>query len=50
MTATVLQRSAHQGKKAIEVVNQYLAGKTVQNAYNLPFKLVTPDNVEQFLK
>lgn len=50
MTATVLQRSAEQGQKAVDVVNQYLAGDKVEKAYNLPFKLVTPDNVDQFLK
>jgi inositol transport system substrate-binding protein len=50
MTATVLQRSADQGKKAVQVVNQYLAGKSVDKAYNLPFKLVTADNVGEFLK
>jgi inositol transport system substrate-binding protein len=49
MTATVLQRSADQGKKAVDVVNQYLAGKKVDKSYHLPFKLVTKDNLAQFL-
>lgn len=50
MTATVLQRSADQGKKAVDVVNDYLAGKKIQPRYDLPFVLVTKDNVDQYLK
>jgi inositol transport system substrate-binding protein len=50
MTATVLQQSAEQGKKAVEVANDFLAGKPVDKAYNLPFTLVTKDNVAEFIK
>jgi ribose transport system substrate-binding protein/inositol transport system substrate-binding protein len=50
MTATVLQQSAEQGKKAVEVASQFLTGKPVEKAYNLPFTLVTADNVADFLK
>lgn len=49
-TATVLQRSAEQGEKAIEVVNMYLDGKKVNKRYDLPFTLVTKENVNEFLK
>jgi len=49
MSATILQRSADQGTKAVQVVNDYLDGKKVDKAYNLPFKLVTPENVAQYL-
>jgi len=48
MTATVKQNSAEQGVKAVDVVNDFLAGKAVDKAYNLPFTLVTKDNVAQF--
>jgi ABC-type sugar transport system substrate-binding protein len=50
MTATVLQQSAEQGKKAVEVASQFLAGKPVDKTYNLPFTLVTKENVAEFLK
>jgi inositol transport system substrate-binding protein len=50
MTATVLQQSAEQGRKAVEVASQFLAGKPVDKTYNLPFTLVTKDNVAEFLK
>ncbi|MBS1843126.1 MAG: sugar ABC transporter substrate-binding protein [Actinobacteria bacterium] len=49
-TATVLQRSAEQGEKAVEVVNEYLDGKKVKKRYDLPFTLVTKENVNEFLK
>lgn len=50
MTATIKQNSAEQGVKAVDVVNDFLAGKSVDKAYNLPFTLVTKDNVAQFSK
>lgn len=50
MTATVLQQSAEQGSKAVEVVSDFLAGEPLDEAYNLPFTLVTKDNVAEFLK
>src|SRR5262245_23760601 len=46
MTATVLQRSADQGQKAVEVASEELAGKQIKNRYDLPFVLVTKDNVD----
>ena len=50
MTATIKQNSAEQGVKAVDVVNDFLAGKPIDKAYNLPFTLVTKDNVGEFLK
>lgn len=50
MTATVLQRSAEQGEKAVEVVNEYLEGAEVEERYDLPFTLITQENVNEFLK
>jgi ABC-type sugar transport system substrate-binding protein len=49
MTGTILQRSADQGTKAVQVVKDYLAGQKIAKAYNLPFKLVTKQNVQSFL-
>lgn len=48
MTATVRQDSAGQGTKAIEVVNEFLAGKTIDKRYYLPWTLVDKANVGQF--
>lgn len=48
MTATVRQDSAGQGTKAIEVVNQFLAGKAVDKRYYLPWTLVDKANVGQY--
>jgi inositol transport system substrate-binding protein len=50
MTATIKQNSAEQGVKAIEVVNSFLGGDAIDKAYNLPFTLVTKENVAEFLK
>ena len=50
MTATVKQNSAEQGVKAVDVVKSFLDGNKVDAAYNLPFTLVTKDNVAEFLK
>jgi ABC-type sugar transport system substrate-binding protein len=48
MTATVRQDSAGQGTKAIEVINEFLAGKTVDKRYFLPWTLVDKANVGEF--
>lgn len=48
MTATVRQDSAGQGTKAIEVVNQFLAGQAVDKRYYLPWTLVDKANVGQY--
>lgn len=48
MSATVLQRSAEQGQKAVDVVGQSLDGEEVDASYTLPFKLVTSENVADF--
>lgn len=50
MVATIKQNSAEQGVKTVDVVKDFLAGKSVDEAYNLPFTLVTKDNVAEFAK
>jgi len=49
MTGTVLQRSDEQGQKAVEVASDELAGKPIEKRYDLPFVLVTKDNVDDEL-
>ena len=49
MTATIKQNSAEQGAKALSVVYDFLTGKPVDEAYNLPFTLVIKDNVAEYL-
>lgn len=48
MTATVKQDSAGQGVKAVDVALSFLKGETVDERYDLPFTLVTKDNVADF--
>lgn len=50
MTATVKQNSSEQGVKTVDVVSTFLDGKKVDEAYNLPFTLVTKDNVADFIE
>jgi inositol transport system substrate-binding protein len=50
MTATVLQRSADQGRKAVDVMTAFLDGREVERVNNLPFTLVTSDNVSEFAR
>lgn len=49
MTATVKQDSAGQGAKAVEVVASFLDGNEVEDRYELPFEMVTKDNIDEFL-
>jgi ABC-type sugar transport system substrate-binding protein len=46
MTATILQRSADQGVEAVQVASDELADKPIKPRYDLPFVLVTKDNVD----
>lgn len=50
MTATVFQDAVAQGTKAIQVANDVIAGKKVNKLYNIPFQLVTKENLNKFLK
>lgn len=50
MTATVFQDAVGQGTKAMEVAADVIAGKSVDKAYNIPFQLVTKENLSKFLK
>jgi ABC-type sugar transport system substrate-binding protein len=50
MTATVFQDAVGQGKAAMKVAAKILAGKKVDKEINIPFQLVTKDNLSDFLK
>jgi ABC-type sugar transport system substrate-binding protein len=50
LRATVLQDGAAQVTTAISLIPDILAGKTVEKSIMVPFPLVTPDNVDQYLK
>jgi len=48
--ATVFQDGKGQGAQSVEVAVKYLKGEKVENEYMIPFQLVTPDNLSEFLK
>jgi inositol transport system substrate-binding protein len=50
MTATVFQDAVGQGKQAMEVAAEVLAGKSVPKKISIPFQLVTKANLSQYLK
>jgi ABC-type sugar transport system substrate-binding protein len=50
ITATVFQDAVGQGTQAMVVANKILAGETVDPEYEIPFKLVTKENVSSFLE
>lgn len=50
LNATVFQDAKGQGEKSIEVAVDYLKGKQIEQEYWIPFQLVTPENLDQFLK
>lgn len=49
LTATVFQDAVAQGTQAIDTAAAVLDGQTVENNIDIPFKLVTKDNVDSFL-
>ena len=50
LRATVLQDGAAQVEAAIALIPDIIAKKTVDKTIMIPFTLVTPDNVDQYLK
>ena len=50
LDATVFQDAAGQGKGALEAAINLAAGKAVEQKVYIPFQLVTPENVGNFLK
>ncbi len=50
LDATVFQDAAGQGKGALEAAINLAAGKPVEQKVYIPFQLVTPENIGNFLK
>jgi inositol transport system substrate-binding protein len=50
LDATVFQDAAGQGKGALEAAINLAAGKAVEQKVYIPFQLVTPENISNFLK
>ncbi len=50
LDATVFQDAAGQGKGALEAAIALAAGKPVEQKVYIPFQLVTPENIGNFLK
>lgn len=47
--ATVFQDAKGQGAQSVEVAVKYLKGENIEKEYWIPFQLVTPDNLDQFM-
>jgi inositol transport system substrate-binding protein len=50
LDATVFQDAAGQGKGALEAAVKLASGGAVDQKVYIPFQLVTPANIDQFLK
>jgi inositol transport system substrate-binding protein len=50
LKVTVFQDAAGQGKGAVDAALALAAGKTVEKKVYIPFQLVTPDNMDKFIK
>jgi inositol transport system substrate-binding protein len=50
LTVTVFQNATGQGAGAVEMAYDVANGKTVEKIKNIPFELVTKDNVETYIK
>jgi inositol transport system substrate-binding protein len=50
LKVTVFQDAAGQGKGAVDAALKLAAGGTVEKKVYIPFQLVTPDNMANFMK
>ena len=50
LKVTVFQDAAGQGKGAVDAALELAEGKTVDKKVYIPFQLVTPANMDQFMK
>lgn len=50
LDVTVLQDAKNQGRAAVNVAYKLMNGQKIPPTYWVPFKLVTPDNYQQYLK
>jgi inositol transport system substrate-binding protein len=49
MDVTVLQSAAGQGKGTVETLLQLIAGEEVPREVYIPYELVTPENLQNFM-
>lgn len=50
LNATVFQDAKGQGAMSVEVAVKYLKGEKIEKEYWIPFQLVTPENLDKFMK
>jgi ABC-type sugar transport system substrate-binding protein len=50
LKVTVFQNAAGQGKGAVDAALKLAAGGTVEKKVYIPFELVTPDNLANYMK
>jgi inositol transport system substrate-binding protein len=50
LKVTVFQNAAGQGKGSVDTALALVAGKTVDKWVKVPFELVTPDNIDNYMK
>lgn len=50
MTMTVLNDGPAMGQTMYEVITKLIAGEEVEKEYIIPYKAVTPENVDEYLK
>lgn len=50
MVATVFQDAQGQGEGAVQTAVKLVNGEKVQKVINIPYQLITKDNMEQFTK
>lgn len=50
LNASVFQDAEGQGRKSVEVAVSYLRGEKIESEYWIPFELVIPDNVKDYMK
>ncbi|WP_028392031.1 substrate-binding domain-containing protein [Bacillus cihuensis] len=50
MIATVYQNAIEQGKTVVDMAVKAAKGETIEKQYEIPFELVTDENVDEYLK
>ena len=50
LDCTVFQNSAAQARKALDVAIEAAEGKTIDAVYDIPYELVTPANINEYVK
>ena len=50
MIATVYQNAPEQGRTVMDMAVKAAKGETIEKRYEIPFELVTTENVDEYLK